>query len=151
MSEGAPLERRPEISSSGRWSTVYGSGLRSKGHSGFGNCLFALTSLARRVYVLRKTDNLALDILLFARQSAREDLNVAKVMFAMTADVAGLIASLYLSQIRAIASANTSELKVRWDNDPELWRDLLIAARAGDEQPLAAVRRQAKLLFLTQP
>jgi len=96
-------------------------------------------------------EDLALETLLFARQSAREDLNVAKVMFAMTPGVAGIIASLSLSQIRAIASANTSELKVRWDNDPELWRDLLIAARAGDEQPLAAVRRQAKLLFLTQP
>jgi hypothetical protein len=99
----------------------------------------------------RHFEDLALETLLFARQSAREDLNVAKVMFAMTAGVAGIIASLSLSQIRAIASANTSELKVRWDSDPELWRDLLVAARAGDEQPLAAVRRQAKLLFLTQP
>lgn len=98
----------------------------------------------------RHFEDIALDTLLFARQSAREDVNLAKVMFAMTAGVASLIAALSLSQIRAIASANTSELKVRWDSDPELWRDLLVACRAGDEQPLAAVRRQAKLLFLTQ-
>ena len=99
----------------------------------------------------RHFEDLALDTLLFARQTAREDVNVAKAMFAMTTSVASLIASLSMSQIRAIASANTSELKVRWDSDPELWRDLLLACRTGDEQPLAAVRRQAKLLFLTQP
>ena len=99
----------------------------------------------------RHFEDLALETLLFARQSAREDVNVAKAMFAMTTDVANLIASLTLTQIRAIASVNVSELKVRWDSDPELWRDLLIACRAGDEQSLTAVRRQAKLLFLTQP
>jgi hypothetical protein len=98
----------------------------------------------------RHFEDLALDTLLFARQSAREDVKVAKAMFAMITDVATLIASLSLSQIRAIASANASELKVRWDSDPELWRDLLVACREGDELPLAAVRRQAKLLFLTQ-
>jgi hypothetical protein len=96
-------------------------------------------------------EDLALETLLFARQSAREDVNVAKAMFAMTSSVASLIASLTLSQIRGIASANTSELKVRWESDPEFWRDLLVACRAGDAQALAVIRRHAKLLFLTQP
>jgi hypothetical protein len=95
----------------------------------------------------RLFEDLALETLLFARQAAREDVNVAKAMFAMTSAVASLVASLSLSQIRAIASANTSELKVRWDNDPEFWRDLLIACRASDAPALAAVRRHAKLLF----
>jgi hypothetical protein len=98
----------------------------------------------------RHLEDRALDTLFFARQSAREDVNVAKAMFAMTAGVAGLIASLSLPQIRAIASTNSSELRVRWDGDPELWRDLLIACRAGESQALAAIRRHAKLLFLTQ-
>ena len=91
--------------------------------------------------------DLALETLLFARQSAREDVNVAKAMFAMTSTVASLIASLSLTQVRAIAVGNTSELRVRWENDPELWRDLLIASRSGDAEGLAAIRRQAKLLF----
>jgi hypothetical protein len=95
----------------------------------------------------RHFEDLALDTLLFARQSAREDVNVAKAMFAMTTDVASLIASLSMSQIRAIASANTSELKVRWDSDPEFWRDLLVACREGDEQSIARLRRQGKLSF----
>jgi hypothetical protein len=98
----------------------------------------------------RLFEDLALETLLFARQSAREDVNVAKAMFAMTSAVASLVGSLSLSQIRAIASANTSELKVRWDDDPAFWRDLLIACRASDAPALAAIRRHAKLLFLTQ-
>jgi hypothetical protein len=91
--------------------------------------------------------DLALETLLFARQSAREDVNVAKAMFAVTSTVANLIASLTLTQVRAIAVGNTSELRFRWDNDPELWRDLLIVSRSGESQALAAIRRQAKLLF----
>ncbi|MDB6084807.1 MAG: hypothetical protein JWN43_2688 [Gammaproteobacteria bacterium] len=96
---------------------------------------------------LMPSSDLALETLLFARQSAREDVNVAKAMFAMTSPVANLIASLTLPQVRAIALKNTSQLRVRWDNDPEFWRDLLVASRAGDEQAIAALRRHGKLLF----
>jgi hypothetical protein len=91
--------------------------------------------------------DLALEALLFARQAAREDVVVAKAMFAMTSPVASLIASLTLRQVRAIASICGQKLLVRWDDNPEFWRDLLIACRSGDEQALAAVRRQGKLLF----
>ena len=92
-------------------------------------------------------EDLALETLLFARQVAREDVNVAKAMFAMTSAVVRLIESFTVSQIRAIALGNANQLRVRWDNRPEFWRDLLIACRSGDEQALAAVRRHAKLLF----
>jgi hypothetical protein len=92
-------------------------------------------------------EDLALETLLFARQAAREDLNVAKVMFAMTSAVVRLIASLTVSQVRAIAFGNASQLRVRWDDDPEFWCDLLVACRAGDERAIEAIRRQGKLLF----
>jgi len=92
-------------------------------------------------------EDLALETLLFARQSAREDVNVAKVMFAMTSAVVRLIASLTVSQVRAIALSNASQLRVRWDNHPDFWRDLLTACRAGDEEAISAIRRQGKLLF----
>ena len=52
-----------------------------------------------------------------------------------------------LSEVRAIALRNASQLRVRWDNDPEFWGDLLVACRAGDEQAIEAIRRQGKLLF----
>ena len=92
-------------------------------------------------------EDLILETLLFARQTAREDLNVAKAMFGMTSSVASLIASLTLPQIRAIAASNTRLLRVRWDRDPEFWGDLLVASRGSDERVVAALRRQAKLMF----
>jgi hypothetical protein len=95
-------------------------------------------------------EDLALETLLFTRQSAREDVNVAKVMFAMTSTVVRLIASLTVSQVRAIALGNASQLRVRWDNDPEFWGELLTACRARDDEALSTLRRHAKLLFLTQ-
>lgn len=92
-------------------------------------------------------EDLLLETLLFARQAAREDIAVAKAMFAMTSSVASLIASLTLTQVRPIAVGNAQQLRVRWDSDPEFWGDLLAACRSGDEQALAALRRQAKLLL----
>jgi hypothetical protein len=92
-------------------------------------------------------EDLALETLLFARQVAREDVNVAKAMFAMTSPVVRLIASFTVSQVRAIALGNARQLRVRWDGDPEFWGELLAACRSGDEQSLAALRRHAKLLF----
>jgi hypothetical protein len=91
--------------------------------------------------------DLVLETLLFARQVAREDVNVAKAMFAMTSQVASRIASLTLHRVRAIAMSDAQQFRVRWDNDPDFWRDLLIAGRAGDEQAMAAIRRHGKLLF----
>lgn len=92
-------------------------------------------------------NDLAVETLLFARQSAREDLVVAKTMFAMTSPVASLVASLTLQQVRTIAAGHARELRVRWERDAEFWRDLLIACRGGDEGAMAAARRQGKLLF----
>jgi hypothetical protein len=96
-------------------------------------------------------EDLALETLLFARQAAREDASLAKVMFAMTPAVVRLIASLTVSQMRAIAVANAGQLRVCWGNDPEFWGELLVACRADDEKALAAICRQGKLLFLGEP
>ena len=75
-------------------------------------------------------EDLALETLLFARQAAREDVNVAIAMFAMTLAVVRLIASLTVSQVSAIALRNASQVRVRWDNHPDFWHDLLTACRA---------------------
>lgn len=91
--------------------------------------------------------DLAVETLLFARQSAREDVVVAKAMFAMSSPVASLVASLTLQQVRSIAGSNALELRVRWERDAEFWLDLLVACRAGDEGAMAGARRQGKLLF----
>jgi hypothetical protein len=92
-------------------------------------------------------EDLVLETLLFARQSARENLSVAKAMFAMTSEVASIIASFTLPQVRTIAIGNTPQVRLRWDSDAEFWGDLLVACRASDERAIDALRRQAKLLF----
>lgn len=91
--------------------------------------------------------DLAVETLLFARQAAREDVVVAKAMFAMATPVASLVASLTLQQVRSIASGHARDLRVRWEDDAEFWGELLAACRAGDEQAIDAARRQGKLLF----
>lgn len=93
-------------------------------------------------------EDLVLEALLFARQAAREDVNVAKAMFAMTSPVASRIATLTLQQVRTIALSNTQKLRVRWDGDLEFWRGLPIACMTADERALDGVRRQAKLFFM---
>jgi hypothetical protein len=92
-------------------------------------------------------EDLLLETLLFARQAAREDISVAKAMFAMIPSVATAIASLTLPQVRTIAIGNTHRLRVRWDSQPEFWGDLLVACRGRDERAMAALRREGKLLF----
>jgi hypothetical protein len=92
-------------------------------------------------------EDLILETLLFVRQTAREDVNVAKAMFAMTSPVASLIVSLTLPQIRAVAASNARLFRVRWDSDPEFWGELLVASRGSDERAMDALRRQGKLLF----
>jgi hypothetical protein len=93
------------------------------------------------------TDNLILEALLFARQVAREDHNVAKVTFGMTTPVATCISKLHLPQVRAIALNNVEALEVFAADDSSLWRDLLLAARDNNEAELVALRHHAKRRF----
>jgi hypothetical protein len=93
-------------------------------------------------------EDLILETLLFARQTAREDVSVAKAMFGMTSPVASVIVSLTLPQIRMVAAGNTRLFRVRWDSDPEYWGDLLVASRENDKQAMAALRRQGQTTIL---
>ena len=100
-----------------------------------------------RRYSAETLEDLLLETLMFVRQAAREDISVAKAMFAMIPSVATTIASLTLPQVRTVAVGNTRRLRVRWDSHPEFWGDLLVACRGRDETALATLRRQGKLLF----
>ena len=78
----------------------------------------------------------------YARKNARNDLGgCARILRASSERW-----RLQLNYCSAIALGNTQQLQVRWDNDPEFWRDPLVACRSDDEQVLA-IRLQAKLLF----
>lgn len=91
--------------------------------------------------------SLLLETLMFAWQVAREDSGVAQILFAMTQTVARVISSLPMQEIRTLAHDQSSFLRVRWDNDAQIWRDLLVAVATNNEAALAEVRLHAKLLF----
>jgi hypothetical protein len=90
---------------------------------------------------------LALETLMFGWQVAREDRGVASMLFAMPPPVAECIAALTTQQVRTLATESARSLRLRWDNNPRLWRELLIAARERDEAELEVIRRAAKLHF----
>ncbi|MBK7250643.1 MAG: hypothetical protein IPI06_07165 [Gammaproteobacteria bacterium] len=92
-------------------------------------------------------DGLALETLMFGWQVAREDRSVASMLFAMPPPVADCIAVLTMQQVRALAVEGAKSLRLRWDNHPRLWRNLLLAAREPDDAALEALRREAKLHF----
>lgn len=92
-------------------------------------------------------DHLALETLMFAWQLAREDRRVAQIVFGMAPAVADCIGALTMQQVRITAGEGVRFFRVRWDDQPQFWRELLISAREEDEAALIALRRDAKLLF----
>lgn len=91
--------------------------------------------------------SLLLETLMFAWQVAREDSRVAQILFAMTQTVARVISTLAMQDIRTLAIDQPDSLRVRWDGDARLWRDLLIAVATDNEAALQEVRLHATLLF----
>ncbi len=116
------------------WRMAAGKGAHARGHA-------ASTASATR------WDWLALETLMFAWQVAREDRSVASMLFAMPPPVADCIAALTMQQVRTQAVESAKCLRLRWDNDPRFWRQLLIAAREPNEAALEGLRREAKLHF----
>ncbi|MCC7253221.1 hypothetical protein [Hyphomicrobium sp.] len=90
---------------------------------------------------------LALETLMFAWQVAREDRGVALMIFGMPPLVAECIATLTMQQVRTFAVECAKRLRIRWDDDPKFWRELLIAAREPEETTLQSLRREAELHF----
>lgn len=91
--------------------------------------------------------DLMLETLLLARQTAREDMSAVKVLFGATDVVAHRLASLTMQQVRDIALHDVHRLRVRFDDKPQFWRELLVAARGTDRAVLAGLHHHAKLLF----
>jgi hypothetical protein len=103
--------------------------------------------LAADDFLRESRESLLLETLMFAWQVAREDTRVAQVLFAMTQPVARLVSSLAMQEIRTVAIERSTSLRVRWDDNAQLWRDLLVAVATDDERALEELRLHAKLLF----
>jgi hypothetical protein len=92
-------------------------------------------------------ESLLLETLMFAWQAAREDRRVAQILFAMSQPVARFISSRSMQDIRTLAIERSKYLRVRWDDNAQLWRDFLVAIAAEDDRTLEELRLYAKLLF----
>jgi hypothetical protein len=94
------------------------------------------------------SERLIQETLIFAWQMARSDRRAAQVLFAMRPSVAAMIGALTPGQVRDIASRRSGDIHVRWAEDGRFWRELLLAAEAGNEQAVAELHLHAKLLLL---
>jgi hypothetical protein len=76
---------------------------------------------------------LARATLLLAWNSLRADPVTARILLGMAPGVSELIAGLRFDEIDRIAQKRFRHVRPRWDDRPAVWRRLLLAAQAEDE------------------
>ena len=75
-------------------------------------------------------------VLTFAWHLARTQLGAARLLLGMPAACAGSIAALTLRRVHALAERHPEWLRPRWLGRPQVWRELLTAADAGEPRAL---------------
>jgi hypothetical protein len=87
------------------------------------------------------------EALVFAWHTARWDRKVARLSLGMSTGVVGLMAALTPQQLAVISARHWGVLRLRWQEEPDLWGRLLGAAQDGDDEALSENHLHAKLLF----
>lgn len=90
------------------------------------------------------------ETMMFAWQTARWDRLAAQFLLGMSFRVANIIAGLTPQQVRTIAAGEPHAIRIRWDDDPLFWRDLLSAASMADHQRLATLQLTGKLRICSE-
>jgi hypothetical protein len=85
--------------------------------------------------------------LIFAWHSAKWDRRVPRLALGMLPSVAESIAALTPQALAAVASRASGALRLRWQDYPEFWVHLLMAARADDQEVLEEIHLHAQLLL----
>lgn len=93
------------------------------------------------------SSQLTQEILMFAWQTARWSRLAAQMLFGMRADVVRSIATLSPERVRIKAIETSVLLRLRWQEDAQLWGDWMTAAIANDHIELAGIRRHLELRF----
>jgi hypothetical protein len=75
---------------------------------------------------------LAQSTVMLAWHMTRADSELTSIVFGMSRDVASVIAALGLSSIETIAEHQFRHVRPRWEQQPEIWRELLLAAHRDD-------------------
>jgi hypothetical protein len=86
----------------------------------------------------------------YAWHLARSQEAAARLLLAMPAASAALIAHYTLRQIQALAESRLEWLKPRWPARVQVWRELLLAAAAGDAPALERARLRGLTLLAAE-
>jgi hypothetical protein len=92
-------------------------------------------------------ERLMQETLIFAWHSVKWDRRVARLSLGMSPRVADIIAAISPQQLADISHRHSGELRLRWQDDAEFWRQLLRTARSGDVDTLDEIHLHAKLLL----
>src|SRR6185503_20101316 len=76
--------------------------------------------------------------LVLAWHMTRADAEATGIVFGMSREVAQVIAALGLSDIDTIAERQFRHVRPRWEQQPEVWRELLLAAHRDDADAMRA-------------
>jgi hypothetical protein len=95
----------------------------------------------------RIAEPLMQETLIFAWHTVKWDQRVARLSLGMSPGVAESIAVVTPQQLAGISGLHSRALRLRWDSEPDVWRELLRAATSDDQEALAEVHHHAKLLF----
>jgi hypothetical protein len=79
-------------------------------------------------------------VFIYAWHLARSQATAARLLLGMPAPSAVLIAQYTLRQIQALAESHPDWLRPRWPARVQVWRELLLAAAAGDGTALERAR-----------
>jgi hypothetical protein len=74
--------------------------------------------------------------LMLAWHMSRSDSEATSIVFGMSREVAKIIAGLGLNDIETISERQFRHVRPRWEHQPEVWRELLVAAHRDDAAAL---------------
>jgi hypothetical protein len=87
------------------------------------------------------------ETLIFAWHTAKWDRRVARLSLGMLPAVAESMAALTPRQLADVSARHSGALRVRWQEQPDFWTRLLVAAIDSDEETLSEIHLHAKLLL----
>lgn len=89
-------------------------------------------------------------VFMYAWHLSRSQSAAARLLLGMPASCAALIAHYSLRQIQALAEAHPEWLRPRWPARVQVWRELLIAAAAGEASALERARLHGLALLAAE-
>ena len=89
-------------------------------------------------------------VFIFAWHLARSQPVAARLLLAMSAPCVTLIGSYTLRQMQALAETHIGWLRPRWPRRVQVWRELLLAAAAGDPPALERARLRGVTLLAAE-